>query len=141
MARNSGLEFNAGLPNAPVLIQADSNALRRALLILIDNAVKYTPEGGSVRVNLETSGQFARISVSDTGIGISNADVQHVFDRFWRADQARSREQGGAGLGLSIAKWIVEMHHGSINVESELGRGSTFQVQVPLDRKQKEGFQ
>jgi heavy metal sensor kinase len=140
LARNSGLKFTANLPSTPVLIQADSNALRRALLILIDNAVKYTPGGGSVGVNLETSEHFARISVSDTGIGISKADVPHIFDRFWRADKARSREQGGAGLGLSIAKWIVEMHHGSINVESELGRGSTFQVQVPLDHEQKEGF-
>lgn len=101
LARNSGLEFTAGLPSAPVLIPADSDALRRALLILIDNAVKYPREGGSVRVNLETSEQFARISVLDTGIGISNADVPHVFNRFWRAHQARSREQGGAGLGLS----------------------------------------
>ena len=89
-------------------------------------------------MNLDSSEHFALISVLDTGIGISKADVPHIFDRFWRADKARSREQGGAGLGLSIARWIVEMHHGSINVESELGRGSTFQVQVPLDHEQKE---
>jgi heavy metal sensor kinase len=140
LARPAGLEFTASLPDTAVPVQADGNALRRALLILIDNAVKYTPRGGSVRVNLEAGQQFALISVSDTGIGIATADVPHIFDRFWRADKARSREQGGAGLGLSIAKWIVEMHHGSINVESELGRGSTFQVQVPLDHEQKEGF-
>jgi heavy metal sensor kinase len=135
LARNSGLEFTACLPGGPVPIQADSNALRRALLILIDNAVKYTPRGGSVKVNLETSQDFAVASVSDTGIGISKPDVAHIFDRFWRADKARSREQGGAGLGLSIAKWIVEMHRGSIDVESQPGKGSTFYARLPLDHE------
>jgi len=133
LARSSGLEFTTGLPNAPVPIQGDSNALRRALLILIDNAVKYTPRGGAVRVMLETDRDFAIASVSDTGIGIAPLDVPHIFDRFWRADKARSREQGGAGLGLSIAKWIIEMHRGSISVESQPGKGSTFYARVPLD--------
>jgi heavy metal sensor kinase len=140
LARTADLEFAAGLPNARIPVQADNNALRRALLILIDNAVKYTPKGGSVRVNLETNQGFAIISVSDTGIGITKGDVPHIFDRFWRADKARSREQGGAGLGLSIAKWIVEMHHGSIDVESQPGKGSTFHVRVPLDHDQNGGF-
>jgi len=134
LARNHGLQFAATLPKGPIPIQADSNTLRRALLILIDNAVKYTPQGGSVKVNLEMNRHFAIVSVSDTGIGIAKADLPHIFDRFWRADKARSREQGGAGLGLSIAKWIVEMHRGSIDMESELGKGSTFHVRVPLDQ-------
>lgn len=77
---------------------------------------------------------LAIVSVSDTGIGIAESDVPHICDRFWRADRARSREQGGAGLGLSIAKWIVEMHRGSLDVESEPGKGSTFSVLVPLDQ-------
>ena len=140
LARNHGLAFAVGLPNTPVPIQADSNALRRALLILIDNAVKYTPRGGSVKVNLEPSKDFALVSVSDTGIGIAQADLPHIFDRFWRADKARSREQGGAGLGLSIAKWIVEMHCGSIDVKSDLGKGSTFNLRVPLDHERKEAY-
>jgi signal transduction histidine kinase len=106
LARTAGLEFAADLPNARSSVQADSNSLRRALLILIDNAVKYTPRGGSVRVNLDAGRQFGLISVSDMGIGIARADVPHIFDRFWRADKARSREQARAGLGLSIAKWI-----------------------------------
>ena len=130
-----------GLPNTPVPIQADSNALRRALLILIDNAVKYTPAGGSIRVNLEKSKDFALVSVSDTGIGIAKADLPQIFDRFWRADKARSREEGGAGLGLSIAKWIVEMHRGSIDVKSDLGKGSTFNLRVPLDHERKGAYQ
>ena len=71
-------------------------------------------------------------AVEDTGIGIDKSEIPHVFDRFWRADKARSREQGGAGLGLSIAKWIVEAHHGSIAVASEAGMGSEFRIHVPL---------
>src|SRR5438045_876113 len=99
----------------------------------MDNAVKYTPGGGSVRISLQAKGGFAVASVSDTGIGITKQDLAHIFDRFWRADKARSREQGGAGLGLSIAKWIVDMHGGSIGVESEVGKGSIFTIRIPLD--------
>jgi signal transduction histidine kinase len=127
------LGFTLSLPNTRVPVEADSSALRRALLILIDNAVKYTPRGGLVTVELNTSTGFAIVSVSDTGIGIAREEVPHIFDRFWRADKTRSREEGGAGLGLSIAKWIVETHRGSIDVESEPGKGSTFRVRVPLD--------
>jgi len=132
LARNHGLAFLLKLPKAPVPIEADSNALRRALLILIDNAVKYTPRGGSISIELQTSKGFAVVSVSDNGIGIAKTEIPHIFDRFWRADKARSREEGGAGLGLSIAKWIIEMHRGTIDVGSELGTGSTFYVRTPL---------
>jgi heavy metal sensor kinase len=131
LARNYGLDFAVLLPDTPILVLADGNALRRALLILIDNAVKYTPKGGSVKVKLDTNNNGPVVYVSDTGIGIARADISRIFDRFWRADKARSREQGGAGLGLSIAKWIVEMHRGSVRVESELGKGSTFSVRLP----------
>src|SRR5436305_10230873 len=132
LARNQGVEFAMDLPANPVLIQADADALRRALLILMDNAAKYTPRGGSVRVGLATRDGFAAASVADTGIGIDPGDIPRIFDRFWRADRARSREQGGAGLGLSIAKWIVDMHGGSISAESEPGKGSVFTIRVPL---------
>lgn len=133
LSKIRGLQFTVHLPEKPAWIQADEDALRRALLILIDNAAKYTPLGGIVTVTLEGRDGFALASVSDTGIGIAEDDVGHVFDRFWRADKARSREQGGAGLGLSIAKWIVEMHKGTIGVESKLGEGSRFWIRVPLD--------
>jgi heavy metal sensor kinase len=141
LAHNQGLQFAPSVPNEPVPVKADSNALRRALLILIDNAVKYTPKGGSVKVSLGASTDSAIVTVSDTGIGIAKSDLPHIFDRFWRADKARSREQGGAGLGLSIAQWIVEMHRGSIDVESEPGRGSTFRIRLPIDHTSKGDLQ
>ena len=135
LARIRRLHFSASIPDEPVWVQADAEALRRALFILIDNAAKYTPEGGTVRVDLSANDGFARFSVSDTGIGIAPADLPHIFDRFWRADKARSRSQGGAGLGLSIAKWIAETHAGSISVKSEAGKGSVFSLDVPLEKQ------
>jgi heavy metal sensor kinase len=135
LARNRDLLFTQSVPDGPIPVQADADALRRALLILMDNAVKYTPAGGRVSVAVQATDGFAGASVSDTGIGIASQDLAHIFDRFWRADKARSREQGGAGLGLSIAKWIVETHGGSIVVESEPGRGSAFHLRLPLERK------
>jgi heavy metal sensor kinase len=134
LSKIHGLQFSASVPDEPIWIKADPEALRRAFLILIDNAAKYTSSGGRVCVSLESRDGFARASVTDTGFGISEQDLAHVFDRFWRADKARSREQGGAGLGLSIAKWIVDMHRGTIGVESEAGKGSTFWVRLPLER-------
>ena len=132
LARAQGIEFKASVPFDPVSIQGDSDALRRAVLILIDNAVKYTPTGGAVKVDLAQVGGFAIVSVTDTGIGIAKEDIAHVFDRFWRADKVRSRGQGGAGLGLSIATWIAEAHQGSLAVESAPDRGSVFTLRVPL---------
>ncbi len=136
LARNHGLEFTTNFPKRPVSVEADADALRRAILILLDNAVKYTPQGGTVKIALEADDGFAVVSVSDTGIGVASQDLVHIFDRFWRADKARSREQGGAGLGLSIAKWIVDIHGGSIEVESEPGKGSSFHIRLPLDQTQ-----
>jgi signal transduction histidine kinase len=109
---------------------------------LIENAIKYTPEKGSVSVSLKkevnavrAAGEhagFVKIIVSDTGIGIDKKDQEKIFDRFYRVDKARSREQGGSGLGLSISKWIAEAHQGDISVESELEKGSTFIVKLPM---------
>lgn len=132
LVRNQQLSFSTQILDGPVWIDADPDALRRALLILIDNAAKYTPPGGSVAIQFAVEGSLAVATVSDTGIGIASEDIPHIFDRFWRADKARSREQGGAGLGLSIAQWIVEAHRGSIDVESEPGRGSSFHLRLPL---------
>ena len=125
-----------------MIILGDELRIRELLLNLIENGIKYTPEKGFVSVTLDTervpdestggSIRFARITVSDTGIGIAKKDQEKIFDRFFRVDKARSREEGGSGLGLSICKWIVEAHQGRISVESELGKGSSFVVRLPI---------
>jgi heavy metal sensor kinase len=133
LARVKGLELAAKLPELERLyVAGDAQALRRLFLILLDNAVKYTPAGGRVEVVLREHGDDAVGEVHDNGIGIAPHDLPHVFDRFYRADRARSRELGGAGLGLSIARWIVESHGGAIVAASELERGSRFEVRLPL---------
>jgi signal transduction histidine kinase len=132
LARNRGQKFELIMCAAEVNIQADAEALRRVFLILIDNSVKYTSRGGTVTLRLDVRDRFAVASVSDTGIGIAQDDLPHIFDRFWRADKVRSRAAGGAGLGLSIARWIVDRHQGTLAVESRPGAGSVFRVSIPL---------
>lgn len=113
-------------------VVGDPDRLKQLLLILVDNAIKYTPPGGGVSLGMRRSNGWVEIFVEDTGIGISDEDLPHIFERFYRADKARSRELGGSGLGLSIAKWIVEQHAGTISVASVPGRGSRFTVRLPL---------
>jgi signal transduction histidine kinase len=120
----------AALESAVVI--GDADRLKQLLIILIDNAQRYTPAGGRVRVSLRRQGDEAVLAVEDTGIGIGAADVPRIFDRFYRADPARSRDAGGSGLGLAIAKWIAEAHDGRIEVESAPGAGATFRVRLPL---------
>jgi len=115
-----------------LFIEADRAKLYQMFLNLVDNAVKYTPEGGMISIAVHRDGNFAEVRVRDTGIGISPEHRTKIFDRFYRVDKARSRELGGAGLGLSIVQWIVQIHGGTINVESEPGQGSTFLVRLPL---------
>lgn len=131
LAAEKPLEFTALLPPAPVWVNANSIAIDRLLLILIDNAVKYTPAGGRCAIELTLDRGQAHITVHDTGIGISPADLGRIFERFARADVARSRETPGAGLGLAIARWITETHGGTIAAESQLGLGSAFHVRLP----------
>jgi heavy metal sensor kinase len=135
LAVEKNIELTADLDLRPLAVLGDAEALRRLFLILIDNSVKYNAAGGSVQVALRSSNGQARCSVSDSGLGISQEDQEHVFDRFWRADKVRSRGMGGAGLGLSIALWIVQRHSGTIEVVSEPGKGSTFTVRIPLAGK------
>ena len=115
------------MPSLP----ASPQALHRLFLILIDNAVKYTPPGGTVIVQLSWSPENAVVLIEDSGIGISTEDLPHIFERFYRADKARTRDIGGTGLGLSIAKWIADAHQAILNVESAPDQGSTFRVTFP----------
>jgi len=131
IADQKGVSLQSSLPDHGIRVTGDPQLLQRLFLILIENAVKYTPRSGLVSVALGTTNGTARIKVRDTGIGISEDDLPHIFDRFYRADKARSRELGGAGLGLSIGRWIAEAHGGSVDVESRVGVGSTFQVVLP----------
>lgn len=117
------------------MLDGDKVRLRQMMINLIDNAVKYTPDCGSIYLALYLDNGSARFSVRDTGIGIPAGEQEKIFDRFYRVDKARSRELGGSGLGLSIVKWIVELHHGRITVASEPGLGSTFTVWLPLQGK------
>jgi len=119
---------------APIAIHAtgDSAHLRQALTNLIHNAIKYTPHGGAISVELKAanSGQ-AIIEVRDSGPGIPAADRDRIFDRFYRVDASRSREEGGVGLGLAIARWAIEANGGRIRLASDRGSGSVFQVLLP----------
>jgi heavy metal sensor kinase len=126
--KNIGIDFD--IPECDVEVNGDTHALRRLFVILIDNAVKYTNPEGNIRITVAARGESVEAAVADTGIGIAKQDQAHIFDRFWRVDKVRSRAGGGAGLGLSIARWIVHQHHGTIAVESEPGRGSIFRITV-----------
>jgi len=129
-AKNVGL--TAEIPPHLFVIEGDEAALSRLWLILLDNAVKYTNAGGEIRFVLGATDGHAKATVADTGVGIAPEDLPHVFDRFWRADKVRSRAGGGVGLGLSIARSIVERHHGTIDVSSQPGKGTEFTVRLPL---------
>ena len=129
VAAAKGLTLSSSLPDVGVDVFGENTQLRRLFLILLDNAIKYS-EVGSVSVNLVTDNSGVVVTVTDTGIGIEKEAQPHVFDRFWRADKVRSRVEGGAGLGLSLAAQIVEKHGGTISLESELGRGSSFTVRL-----------
>lgn len=134
LAEAKNLAFQESVPPTPLWVQGDTASLERLFMILLDNAVKYTAAGGRIDVHLGADDGFAVADIRDTGTGIAPEDISHVFDRFYRVDRARSRESGGTGLGLAIGRWIAEAHRGEIRVESTLGKGSTFQVRIPLLR-------
>jgi two-component system, OmpR family, heavy metal sensor histidine kinase CusS len=132
LASAKGISVSTDLGPTVVVVNGDESALGRLLLILIDNAIKYTPAGGAVDLRLAVDKERAIVRIADTGIGIAASDLPHVFDRFWRADKVRTRAEGGSGLGLAIARWIAERHGGDISVSSQPGEGSIFTVELPL---------
>jgi heavy metal sensor kinase len=130
MAQQKRLEVEL-LRNDAVSVEGDPLRLRQMLLNLLDNAIKYTPAPGKVTISLEHRNGDAYVVFADTGIGIPKDEHAKIFERFYRVDKARSREFGGSGLGLSIVKWVSELHGGHVAVESEPGLGSTFTVRLP----------
>jgi heavy metal sensor kinase len=121
-------------PATDITFRGDESLLRRMIVNLLDNAIKYTPSGGHVSVKLTCKDAGVEITVADTGIGIPADATARIFERFYRADRARSRSDGGSGLGLSIAKWVAEAHNGSIDLDSRPGGGSTFTVSLPQSK-------
>jgi heavy metal sensor kinase len=148
LAKSKRLHLSAFNHHQDIHIFGDALRLRELFINLIENGIKYTEEGGSILITLRKESpppmqnesvwvegekeELVKIVVSDTGIGIAKEDQERIFNRFFRVDKARSRGQGGSGLGLSICKWIVEAHRGEIKVQSELGKGSSFVVRLPL---------
>jgi len=115
-----------------VVLEADRTRVMQLITNLLVNAIQYNKEGGRVTLSVAEEGTEAVLKVADTGIGMGQEDQAHVFERFFRADKARSREAGGSGLGLAICRSIVEAHHGTISFTSEPGKGTTFTVRLPV---------
>jgi OmpR-family two-component system manganese-sensing sensor histidine kinase len=126
------LHLTHHLPAEPVMVNAEPYLLRQAIACLLNNACNYTPAGGEVQLRLTVTGHRAIIQVEDNGVGIPAEDLPHLFERFYRVDKERSRQTGGFGLGLAIAQQVVAAHRGKLSVESILGTGSTFQIELPL---------
>lgn len=135
MAQSKGIELKCSV--MPVTVDGEANKLDQVVTNLVENAVKYT-DRGCVKVNLSEDGSDALLSIADTGIGIPEDAIPHLFERFYRVDKARSRETGGTGLGLAIVEKIVALHQGGIEVKSKQGEGSTFLVRIPLSGKDAE---
>src|SRR5699024_1554614 len=129
-AEQNEINFHVSIDKNPSIV-ADSQKLKQILINLLANAVSYTPTNGTVQLRIDEAKDQLRIRVSDTGIGIDKEDIPRIFERFYRVDKARSRDTGGTGLGLAITKHIVEVHKGTIKVESELNKGTTFTVLLP----------
>jgi signal transduction histidine kinase len=128
----SGKQINIEVDLANVTVLADADLMNQVWLNLLTNSIKFTPAGGSITLKLTEQGDNAIFSIADSGIGIAKEEMVHIFERFYKADKSRTRTKEGSGLGLSIVKRIVEMHHGSIDVESTPDKGTTFTVSLPL---------
>ncbi len=131
LAREKGIEFKLA-PLEDLSIEGDRVKLEQLFLNLLENAIRYTPSGGSISASIVREGRTAVVAIKDTGIGISKEHIPHLFERFYRVDKARSRAEGGAGLGLAICRHIAQVHNGKIEVESQVDKGSTFSVSLPL---------
>ncbi len=137
LGEQADVAVSVHVPDQPITLAVDRSRIRQLLMNLLTNAIKYTPQGGQVAIDCSRADAHVVLSVRDTGVGIAPGDLPHIFDRFWRADQARSRtgNRPGVGLGLAISKWIAEAHGGTITVQSRAGRGTTFTVTLPIGER------
>jgi two-component system sensor histidine kinase VicK len=131
--KKQGLELIIDIEKQLPEIMGDKSRIEQVLINIVSNAVRYTPEGGKITISAGASGSNIWIKVSDTGVGIPKEDIPRLFDRFYRVDKARTRAYGGTGLGLSIAHEIITKHGGSIQVESELDKGTDFIILLPIE--------
>jgi signal transduction histidine kinase len=131
-ATAKGVLVSVDLPKKLPRVNIDTHRISQVLLNLIDNAITHTPEGGTITISAVTFDKWLEIAVDDTGEGISAEDLPNVFERFYRVDKSRARATGGAGLGLAIAKSLVEAHGGKIEVRSQEGKGSRFSFTLPV---------
>ncbi len=134
LARENGIEMECNIKDSCDVL-GDATKLQQVFYNLMDNAIKYTHRGGSVTIDVSRTGRRAIVHISDTGVGIPESDLPHIFERFYRVDKARSRETGGTGLGLSIVKQIVLLHGGIINAASKEGEGTVFTVELPISTR------
>lgn len=130
LAEANGIHLDL-LPGSPVSFYGDELRIKQLIMILVDNAFKHTPAGGSIRLEMRDAGNSVELVVSDTGEGIPKEHLQKIFERFYRVDKSRSRSEGGTGLGLAIAEWIVREHRGTIKVSSTPGQGTVFVITLP----------
>jgi signal transduction histidine kinase len=131
LAEDKGISVQCG-PEQKVFVEGDRARLKQVVVNLLDNAIKYTTRGGAIQLNVTRQNGHAILDVADSGIGIPAESVPHVFERFFRVDKARSRDEGGAGLGLSIVKSICTAHGAELQVDSTVGKGSRFRIKLPL---------
>lgn len=131
-AENKSVELRLDLTQDLPLVFGDADQLQRAFANLVDNGLNYTPQAGTVDIRTFREADTIAVEIQDTGIGIPEANLPHIFDRFYRSDEARVLEQGGTGLGLAIVKKVMDMHGYEILVLSSTGQGTTFRAQIPI---------
>jgi signal transduction histidine kinase len=133
LAQDKGIKFTVDALES-LAVNGDKTKLRQLFINILENAIRYTPNDGNISVSLVKKEENALVAISDTGIGIPPEHLPHIFERFYRVDKARSRAEGGVGLGLAIAKYIAESHGGKIELESQVGKGTTFTITIPLKK-------
>jgi len=138
LVEQRGLQLRVLVPEEPIVITGDAKRLKQLLLNLLDNAIKFTASGGSITLSATKKNSVAVVDVADTGCGISAEDLPHIFDRFYRRRKKITAQASGFGLGLAIAKWIVEAHGGKISALSEADKGSTFTFELPISKQSQE---